>query len=229
MVAADPKKWALHDTEGRIVPSDEKLMERYLQLRDASAYEDLVHRHERELYSYLCRYLGDAELAKDAFQGTFLQVHLKCDQFDSTRRFRPWLYALATNQAIDLQRREKRHRLTHFDTDYRSRNGAENITSLIDAIPGKEVGPTASLDEEDRRQWVGQAVAALPEGLRAAVTLVYYQGLKYREAAEVMSIPLGTVKSRLHTALVKLNQAWFAKLKCKSPGKIRIVTNSISN
>ena len=52
------------------------------------------------------------------------------------------------------------------------------------------------------------AVDTLPEQLRAAVNLIYYQGLKYREAAEILNIPVGTVKSRLHTAVMKLNEAW---------------------
>ena len=75
----------------------------------------LVHRYERELYSYLRRYLGDAAMAEDAFQGTFLQIHLKCGQFEPGRKFRPWLYTIATNQAIDAQRRNKRHRMVSLD------------------------------------------------------------------------------------------------------------------
>ena len=54
------------------------------------------------MYGYLRKYLKDAELAEDAFQATFLEVHLKCRQFDPSRRFRPWLYRIATTGAIDL-------------------------------------------------------------------------------------------------------------------------------
>ena len=74
-------------------------------------FAELVHRYERDLFNYLRRYLGDADQADDAFQATFLQVHLKRDQFEACRTFRPWLYTLATHQAIDLQRRNRRHRM----------------------------------------------------------------------------------------------------------------------
>src|SRR6188474_1311097 len=95
--------------------SDEELLLRYRETGDRSLFEDLVHRYERELFSYLRRYLGDTQLAEDAFQATFLQVHLKCGQFETERRFRPWLYTIATNQAIDAQRRNKRHRSVSLD------------------------------------------------------------------------------------------------------------------
>src|SRR5690606_12984162 len=95
--------------------SDEALLERARTGGDRAAFAVLVERYERELYSYLRRYLNDAELAEDAFQMTFLQVHLKCDQFDGERKFKPWLYKLATHQAIDSQRRNKRHRGLSLD------------------------------------------------------------------------------------------------------------------
>src|SRR5436305_14497208 len=95
--------------------SDEELLLGYRESGDANLFSELVRRYERELYSYLRRYLGDASMAEDAFQATFLQVHLKCDQFEEGRKFRPWLYTIATNQAIDAQRRNKRHRSVSLD------------------------------------------------------------------------------------------------------------------
>ena len=96
-------------------PADEELLMRYREGGDRDAFAQLVRRYEREMFSYLRRFLGSAEMAEDAFQTTFLQVHLKCDQFQSGRRFRPWLYTIATHQAIDHQRRNKRHRLVSLD------------------------------------------------------------------------------------------------------------------
>ncbi|MFM7033746.1 MAG: RNA polymerase sigma factor, partial [Planctomycetia bacterium] len=81
-------------------PTDEELLARFRKDDDAAAFESLVHRYERELFSYLRRYLGSTEMAEDVFQATFLQVHLKKEQFEEGRRFRPWLYTIATNQAI---------------------------------------------------------------------------------------------------------------------------------
>jgi RNA polymerase sigma-70 factor (ECF subfamily) len=187
--------------------SDEDLLLAYRDRADRSAFPELVRRYERELYSYLRRYLGDAEMAEDAFQATFLQVHLKCDQFEEGRKFRPWLYTIATNQAIDAQRRNKRHRNISLDRNTRQENGDE-LGSLMDLLVSREPHPEARADLAQQREWIQREVAGLPEALREAVNLVYYQGLKYREAATIMKIPVGTVKSRLHSAILKLNEAW---------------------
>src|SRR5436190_14810128 len=84
--------------------TDEELVLRLVRGDDAG-FALLVRRYEVELFCYLKRYLGDAVLAEDVFQNTFLQVYQKRDLFDKDRRFRPWLYAVATHQAIDAMRR----------------------------------------------------------------------------------------------------------------------------
>ena len=189
------------------VPTDEALLTRFCQDDDAGAFEALVHRYESELFSYLRRYLGNAEMAEDVFQATFLQIHLKKDQFEEGRRFRPWLYTIATNQAIDAQRRNKRHRMVSLD----HRTGGENdVGTLVEMLSGSDRTADEKMEDEEAREWVRVAVGDLPETLRSALLLVYHQGMKYREAADVLGIPVGTVKSRLHAALLKLNETWQA-------------------
>lgn len=187
--------------------SDESLIAQYRKFGDRGLFETLIRRYEREIYSYLRRYIGNAEMAEDAFQGTFLQVHLKCHQFDSSRRFRPWLYAIATNQAIDTQRRNKRHRMVSLDrtalTDQDSQEG-----SWSERIVGDVPDPSHTATDRENSRWVHESVASLGESMQQVVHLVYYQGLKYREAAEVLGIPVGTVKSRLHAAVQRLGIIW---------------------
>lgn len=197
------------DTADRSGMSDEQLLLAYRDRADRDAFNQLVHRYERELFSYLRRYLGDASMAEDAFQATFLQVHLKGDQFEEGRKFRPWLYTIATNQAIDAQRRNKRHRNVSLDRNTRP-EGSDDVAALIDLLASSEPAPDSNLDVTHQRQWIRDAVESLPEALRQAVNLVYYQGLKYREAADILDIPVGTVKSRLHSAILKLNESWMA-------------------
>src|SRR5687767_10588782 len=84
--------------------SDEDLLGR-ARHGDSQAFAALVKRYERELYGYLRRYVGDATLADDVFQNTFLQVYLKREQYEAGRPVRPWLYTIATHQAIDALRR----------------------------------------------------------------------------------------------------------------------------
>ena len=194
--------------------SDEELLLGYRREGEEELFAALVHRYEGELYNYLRRYLGDATMAEDAFQSTFLQVHLKCDKFEKGRKVRPWLYTIATNQAIDAQRRNRRHRLISLDRHNRS--DARELGTLMDLLAGDEKSPIATLEEEERRAWAQEAVSQLPDTLRNSVILVYFQGLKYREAAEALGVPVGTVKSRLHSAILKLNQAWIESHPARS-------------
>lgn len=185
--------------------TDEELLLEYRATGTSQLFEALAKRYERELFNYLRRFLGNAAMAEDAFQATFLQVHLKCHMFDEGRKVRPWLYTVATNQAIDLQRRNRRHRLVSLDRPNRSQH--DELGALVDLLSTGELDPSEQLDRQERIEWVRKAVAGLPEQLRTAVSLVYFRGLKYREAADQLSVPVGTVKSRLHSAIKRLAQA----------------------
>lgn len=187
--------------------SDESVIVQYRDSGDRGLYNVLMRRYERELFSYLRRYTGNAEMAEDAFQGTFLQVHLKCHQFDPSRRFRPWLYAIATNQAIDVQRRNKRHRMVSLNRSA-SEDGSDDGGSWSEKLVGDSPDPINRATEAENRRWVQDSVDSMGESMKQVIHLVYYQGMKYREAAEVLGIPVGTVKSRLHTAVQRLGVIW---------------------
>ena len=194
--------------EREVVRSDEWLLHAYCQRGDRQAFDTLVHRYERELYSYLLRYLGNAAAAEDVFQACFLQVHLRCSQFEHGRAFKPWLYTIATNAAIDSLRRARRHRMVSLN--HRAESDNDDLGSLVDLLTSREAGPSANMETDERQQWIRQAVADLPEMMRSVVTMIYYQGLKYREVADALNLPVGTVKSRMHAAILRLNQAWQA-------------------
>lgn len=192
--------------------SDEQLIAKYQsadqfsQEEQATVFSELVSRYERELYNYLRRYLGDGVLAEDVFQTTFLQVHLKCESFEQGRKFRPWLYTIATNQAIDAQRRNRRHRRLSLDMAHSA--SGEEVGSLMEVVATQEANPSDAVDTGEQAEWIRNEVATLPDALQSAVNLVYFRGMKYRDAAKIMSVPVGTVKSRLHAAIKRLGQSW---------------------
>ena len=187
-------------------PSDEELLARFKQ-GETESFGQLVRRYERELYGYLRRYLGDEALAEDIFQNTFLQLYQKLDQYETGRPVRPWLYTIATHQAIDALRRAGRRPTVSLDqTRETDVNGASH--SLLDLLEARPDEPSEQMEAEERRERVRTVVAELPEHLRSTLLLAYFQGLKYREIADILEIPVGTVKSRLHAALVKLQEAW---------------------
>ena len=192
----------------RLVPtvlSDEELLLEYRDHGNRPAFEELVHRYEKELFGYLRNYLSDPEMAEDVFQQTFLQIYLKCDQFEPARKLRPWLYAVATNQAIDHQRRHGRHRMASLDR--RMGKDEESDTGAFgDLFDSHHRGPVEETENLEQANTIRRAVDDLPEQTRQVVLLVYFQGLKYREAAHALGVPVGTVKSRLHGAIQKLGE-----------------------
>lgn len=183
--------------------SDEDLLHEYNLTQRREVFEELVHRYERELYNYLRHFLGSADLAEDAFQSTFLQIHLKGHLFEQGRLFRPWLYRIATNQAIDLRRRNGRLQTISLDTAGEMNENAES--SLAATIPGQEPTPVESILDGERADHVREALHQLPDSLKQVLYLVYFEGMKYHEAAETLGIPFGTVKSRIGVAVKKLN------------------------
>jgi RNA polymerase sigma-70 factor (ECF subfamily) len=193
-------------TDGLAGESDEVLLSRYRDEGRPEDFDELIRRYENELFRYLARYLGDASLAEDVFQNTFLQVHLKRALYEDGRPVRPWLYSIATHQAVDALRKAGRHPTISLDQRPASAGDGSESGGLVDLLVSEGGGPLAQLQGEERKAWVRASVARLPEPLRQTLILAYHQDLKYREIAEILKIPVGTVKSRLHAALAKLQQ-----------------------
>ena len=187
--------------------ADEELLAR-IRSGEREWFGPLVRKYERELYGYLRRYVGDADLAADVFQNTFLAIFKKIAHYEPGRAARPWIYTIATHQAIDAMRRRARRRdtsaLLPSGADDSSDGSAQSLFVLLE-VAGPSPVDMAELGES--RLQVREAVAALPDLLKQVVILTYFQGLKYQEAAEILGVPLGTVKSRLHAALAKLTEA----------------------
>ena len=185
---------------------DEDLLAR-IRAGQREWFGPLVRKYERELFGYLRRYVGDADLAADVFQNTFLAVFKKIQQYEPGRPARPWIYTIATHQAIDAMRRRARRRDTTSllpPGDDSPEDSAQNLFVVLEAAG---LSPPESAELGESRAQVREAVTNLPELLKQVVLLTYFQGLKYQDAAEILGVPLGTVKSRLHAALAKLTEA----------------------
>jgi RNA polymerase sigma-70 factor (ECF subfamily) len=179
--------------------ADEELLLEYRSTGVREAFDQLVHRYERELNHYLYRHLGNSANAEDVFQKTFLAVLKDCDQFDASREFRPWLYKIATNKAIDYQREAK-----HFRVISQVEDDSE-AGSIADNIVGNEPEPFEGPMDREIAGKVREAVGKLPKSLKQAVYMVYFQGMTCREAADVIGVHYTTLALRVNRAVGKLN------------------------
>jgi RNA polymerase sigma-70 factor, ECF subfamily len=191
--------------------TDEELLV-WLQKGRREVFGELVRRYEREIYGFLRRYLGREEhLAEDVFQNTFFAVFRKIDQYQPGRAAKPWLYTIASNQAIDALRRRNRRKDSRAAPLLPSEgDGVDGIRPLFEILQDHDPGPIAQAELTELRGIVREVVDQLPDTLRQVIILAYFQGLRYQEIAETLDIPLGTVKSRLHAAVAKLCEAWEA-------------------
>jgi len=187
--------------------SDELLLKEYTH-GDRAAFTTLMKRYSNELVHFLTRFLGSRAAADDVFQDTFLQIHLSAETFDVERRFKPWLFTIAANKARDYHRKHNRV----------AAGGAMSLSSAIDSdgegerfvdlLESEVPTPDTPLLDAERSRIVKQVMDSLPLHLREILLLSYFQRLSYNDIARDLTIPLGTVKSRLHTAVAAFARAW---------------------
>jgi RNA polymerase sigma-70 factor, ECF subfamily len=188
-------------------PTDAELLRRYLD-GQSEAFGELVERYQTSLYGFLVRFTGNRTLAEDVFQETFLQVHHSAAGFDLARPFRPWLYTVAANKARDALRKKNRRQAAPLDATLTNDTG----TSYADLLPDELPGPEEISSNREARQAVHDMIAELPEHLREVLVMCYFNELPYKEIAEALSIPVGTVKSRMHAAVRAFAEKWSAYL-----------------
>ncbi len=156
---------------------------------DRQAFGELVHRHRQGVVNVVYRMCGDANLAEDAAQDAFVRAWQRLHSYRPRAPFRNWVYRIAINAALDALRRERE---------------TVDVDGMPLAAEGK--GPEAVLQGKQRDDMVRQAVLALPPASRGVLVLREYQGLAYREIADTLNIPIGTVMSRLSYARKRLRE-----------------------
>ena len=185
--------------------SDEQLVVAYRQ-GQVPALRVLLRRYEQELFPFLVRFVGDRAAAEDMFQEAFLQVHISAHTFDASKRFKPWLFTIAANKARDYLRKVKRQRAAPLSAliDRTQQDGA----SFIDLLEAETIPPDQAADDAEVARRVRALVQQMPDPLREVLVLAYFHHFAYKEIAAMLSIPLGTVKSRLHAAVGLFARLW---------------------
>jgi RNA polymerase sigma-70 factor, ECF subfamily len=161
--------------------SDEELLAAHLQ-GDRTAFAALMARHERRIYGLCFRVLGNREDAEDATQETFIGALRRAASFRGEAAFSTWLYRIAVNAATDQARRRGRSRTVPLESEETHRE----VATVGD--PSGAVATSLT---------VQAALRAVPEDFRIALVLCDLYGFAYAQAAEILGVPVGTVKSRV--------------------------------
>jgi RNA polymerase sigma-70 factor, ECF subfamily len=180
-------------------PSDDEVIRR-CQRGDVELFGVLVKRYQDRLYNLCFRLLGGSEDARDAAQESFIRAFEALGRFELGRPFAPWLFRIATNSCYGILRKR--------GVSILSLDALEEPEAISVADAGSSRGdPQQSLDRAVRDEEIRQTVLALPEPYRTVVLLRHMEELSYEAIAEVLAMPLGTVKTTLHRARQRLRQA----------------------
>lgn len=178
-------------------PSDEELIERF-QKGDREAFEKIVERYKDQLLNFAYRFLGSRQEAEDVVQDTFLRVYRNRKAYRRVARFSTWIYTIAGNLAkTELRKRKRRKLFSISDLGFE-----EKDYEISDLSHNPEDDVEGTLKEEI----IQREIEKLPPKFREVIILRDVQGLSYEEIALILKIPIGTVKSRVNRARLRLQK-----------------------
>jgi RNA polymerase sigma-70 factor (ECF subfamily) len=187
--------------------NDVQLLKRYAA-GDEAAFQEIVSQYKDSVYAFLRRFLNDRDLVDDVFQETFMQMYVSRDTFDLSKPLRPWLFTIAANKAKDALRRRQRIDSTNLGSMFDSEE--HSIDDVLNTLDHDDHLPYDDLIKEETAAAVKRVIARMPARLREILILAYFHKFSYAEIAGILGIPVGTVKSRLHTAVGRFAEDWNA-------------------
>jgi RNA polymerase sigma-70 factor (ECF subfamily) len=188
-------------------PTDAELLDRYAA-GDESAFHEIVSRYKNSLYTFLKQFLNRQDMVEDIFQETFLQLFTSRESFDPNRPLRPWLFTIAANKAKDALR--KAHRMSAIPIGTISESQEMSFDDALNTLSSDNTMPYEELERGEVSTRVAEIIKNMPENLREILILAYFNKFSYKQMAQILSIPIGTVKSRLHTAVARFAKDWKA-------------------
>jgi len=187
--------------------TDAELLKRYRE-GDERAFREIVDRYKNSLYSFLRRFLNRQDLVEDVFQETFLQLFASRESFDVDRPLRPWLFTIAANKAKDALRKMQRH--SSMSLGAIADSGDVSVDDVVNILSSYKTTPSDEVTKDETARRVREIIGDMPENLRGILILAYFEQFSYKHMAEILGIPIGTVKSRLHTAVMHFTKKWNA-------------------
>lgn len=178
--------------------TDSQLADAYLK-GDEKSFEILISRHLKPIYNFVRRLVGDAAVAEDITQETFIRAWRHLKNFDQNKNFRTWIFEIAKNASFDFLRKKKSIPFSDFEDE----SGENTLTeTLADPAPL----PPELFDRRDLSRQAAAAVEKLPPKYRLVLFLHYNDRMTFQEIADIMGEPLNTVKSRHLRAIIALRK-----------------------
>ena len=188
--------------------SDAELIEKFLA-GNIDAFNTLVRRWEKSIYSFLLRHAGKPEEAKDLCQESFIRAYRSLKQLRDPQKFSTWMYRIALNVCRDEMK--KRQRRKTFSLNGFDEVGEDNPNSGLKMARNASSDPHAAAQNRDVKVLLNRALQSIPEEQRVVIIMKEYQGLKFTEIAETLGISVNTAKSRMYyglSALKKVFDQW---------------------
>lgn len=185
---------------GKLDPNQVPDHELVVRARKGSeaAYRELLGRYQRPVFSLVYRMVRDREQAEDLSQETFVKVFNNIDRYDPKYKFSSWIFKIATNVSIDALRKKEPHTVS-LDGSRNAETDEEVEATRITAV-SRDENPEELLEARELGSEIERAIGMLRPEYRTAVVLRHVEGRAYEEIAEIMAVPLGTVKTYIHRA-----------------------------
>ena len=178
--------------------TDEELIKQF-QDGDVSAYNHLVYRYKDRLFNYIYQFMRDVDISEDILQDTFLKLYTHKDSYKQIAKFSTWIYTIAGNFAkTELRKTKRRKTYSHSDLSFEPSN--------FDIKDSSSNNPDNKFLNNSLKENLNQCLSVLPLNFKTIIILRDIQELSYDEVSKIVELPLGTVKSRINRARLKLYQ-----------------------
>jgi len=180
-------------------PADAELVRAFKE-GDTGALDGLIRRYKGPLYAYLVKLSRDRDAADDLLQEVFIKIIKKLDSYGERDKFSAWLFTVAHHAVMDHFRSGSRRREDSLDA------AGEDRVPLGDTLASPEPGPDGILEVEERAGAIQAAFDRLSSEQREVFLMRHYSGLPFREIAEILGVPIGTVLARMSRAMAKMRE-----------------------
>jgi len=183
--------------------NDDQLIED-IRNGDRCAFDLLVALYKHSLFQFILCKVKNRDLASDLTQDVFVKIYTSVESYSATGNFKAWIFRIAHNVCIDEFRRQKKASIVSFHS--KANSEIPDYSEPENTIQESSANPAEEFEHLELQTIIENALNTIPENQRTALVLCQYYGMSYQEIADIQKCPLGTAKSRVHNALLKMRE-----------------------